>query len=341
MNISFNKSPSNAEDHFLNDINSFLNDHKKDIVFYSTITFMPIGIILDLFTSIIFKRKRFKNITMGFYYSNLSLINSLALINGVTFYLPYSLDNNLGHISSFTCMFFKYTRLIFIQMSVWLQLLITFERTVSIRYPSRFLILKKKKCLVGELIFLFAILTLLIVPVWYYELEEQKHGKVKCENPKYSLYLHIEGAIVGFSVPFVIMLILNFVLVGTIILSKKRIVRNSPLTREIKVAATIIGINFVFLCMNLPSALTLILENINKFLFVFSNEVGDLLDNIDNVLLMLSYLYLSMDFIFNILFNKIFKREVIQILKRSDVNTSFSQAAVSFYAKYKNTETQF
>ena len=105
------------------------------INFYFSITVVPIGIVINILSIFIFKRKSLnKNTNMGYMYSTLSLFNICALMNSILFtqFLPY-FDIDITSYSEYGCKFLNLWRRFAKQSPSIHQILIAFMFYFSVK----------------------------------------------------------------------------------------------------------------------------------------------------------------------------------------------------------------
>ena len=117
----------------------------NDIVFYLSITCLPIGIISNLFSIFIFTRKNFRKNKMSHLSCWIILFDTASVIVGftLTVFLPI-IGVDLYKKSGYSCMILTYIRRILAQSASWSQAFCTFDRFLSIKYINQIDLLKKK-----------------------------------------------------------------------------------------------------------------------------------------------------------------------------------------------------
>ncbi|CAF0775750.1 unnamed protein product [Brachionus calyciflorus] len=293
---------------------------------------IPFGTIANLLTLIIYNQKPFKNTSIGFYYSCLSIVDSLALcIGSIKFYLINTNIISSVKILAIACKFFITNTYIFSEYSAWILVVTSLDRLVTIlNYPSLFFIRTKtfrKICL----IILFLILALLNSPSLIYlrvTIEEiditvnETTLYYTCELERDSIYndqfRDVLDLFLFALMPFAFMILSNGLISYKIIKSKNKFKRRMSLVRkknankEYQLAMTIIGTNFLFLLLNLPICVVQIARNfMNDSNFSLRMRLN-LVYTISNIL---SYINLSSSLFINLVFNHIFKRKFFQMFQ--------------------------
>ena len=141
------------------------------VSFYGSLTLLPFGFISNLFSIVIFRRKRFKKGTMGFYFTIVSIINTIGIAIVFLVYYTKSLHKDILLYSDSACKLFFYSLVLFVQMSSWLNVFVTADRMINITYPNRFKILKNKPKLLKLILALFLTLVVLNTPNFFFKVD--------------------------------------------------------------------------------------------------------------------------------------------------------------------------
>jgi hypothetical protein len=357
LTINANSSLAIAQLNRILEVADLMN---KYLFFYSSLTFLPVGIIFNFITILIFQRKTFNSSSnmMGFYYSVLAIIDTISLAVGIVTYFPTSLYYDLRLISDVSCKLLWFLRRVLTALSAWFQVLITLDRTLNISYPNRFTIFKKKFNLLA--ITFFTLLTIVILQIgnfFYYReyyLDEYHTSQNINHNTGFSnsndtskFVLICDGSfgivfstsllsiLIRIVLPFVVMAGLNLKLIDVLIKSKRNfhktkketgIKLDKSLKKSYQFATTITSLNWIFFCFNFPLAIGLLLKNIfTYFIFFDPPEYLAISNDIYNIGTMLSFFHQALTFFINLRFNKLFRNEVkimLGILNSSNKSSS-------------------
>jgi hypothetical protein len=272
------------------------------------------GIALNVLTSFIFMfRRRFwqDGNTMGFFFMLHPLFASMSLLAlGVYIMIEYYniLTTNL-------CRFFYFITLFFVIGGLLFQLLITIDRYVSIVYPQKHTFFKKKRNLIGLTMVAFISAIPASTLMLFRRLEDRQfyfdNFTTKSEScivdDTYNIHFWINFMNIIFRiVPMIIMFTLSIRICAKVIASKKKASAQTDrsMRRERKFTITLIFLNIVYFSSFFPDFVTNIwitfdashlAKSINHYCrwFVFVNE--------------------ACPFFINLLTNKLFKSELIQI----------------------------
>ena len=305
----------------LNNVTNIIN------LYYSAIV-IPIGVILNLATIFIFARSSSvtkKNTILSLLYIGLSIYDILALLNSILFaqLLP-SLNIYLVKFSNANCIALSWYRKSVIQSPSWIQVIITLERYLSICYPNKFGLFKRKRNVIG--MFLTVIVTLTVVNMgqaWYYlnnsyyvyndddnsSLVPLNTTSVCTSSTAVSLLTDIINVLFRFLFPITIMIVLNVLISRRLYESKKRSgLINRSLTQERNYTFTVFGFNVLFFVLNLPWSVYYVLNHIQSSgIVVFSASLDlAILRLMNSIVFSIFYLNNLSSFFLIILFNKIF-----------------------------------
>jgi hypothetical protein len=130
-----------------------------ELAFYYLALFGSIGIVLNLIGIVVFSRKTFSDMSMGFYYIISACVNNLTLVMQALLMMPFFYSENMLLWSHAHCITLSYLNRIFNQLSAWLEMMITFDRLIYIIYQRRFGFLKNKKWLAAIIMGLLAFIS--------------------------------------------------------------------------------------------------------------------------------------------------------------------------------------
>lgn len=294
----------------------------KSFLYYVNLIILPLGIVFNLITILIFNRKKFSKNTMGFYYSIVALIDILSLIMLFLFFFGISIDSDFVSISNISCKMINYWTRVFNQLSSWINVLITVDRLICIKYSNnRFVFLKNKFILSLILLCNFILLCILNIPNLFYNLAPQSSQNTtateqtvfKCVAPaSLATIRDICANISKLFLPFILMIISNIWLIRILVYSKKKVKLESRMKKESQFAFSLIAINIFFMLSLTPITVATILINI------FQNQpTSRIFYAMTLTIFITTYIsafYYAMAFFVHLKFNKLFFREVCLIL---------------------------
>ena len=142
----------------------FLNYSRTQLLYYTCTIVIPVGIALNILSSIVFMRKKFAKRTMGFYNIAISIFNILFAVFCMLNFNGLANGNDLTLISDFSCIFLAFALRVFAQLSSWMNVFVTVDRIVSITYPNKYPLLQNKKRLSLLILIQFILLCIINAP---------------------------------------------------------------------------------------------------------------------------------------------------------------------------------
>ena len=296
--------------------------------YYINIIVIGIGLATNLISIVIFIRKKLNsNTNIGIMHSILCFLNMLPLLNSIILIqiLPSMTGLNLITYTSFSCKLVSFWLRLALTLPSAQQVLITFMLFVSVRSPLQYIKMRKNtnKILLVTYISIF----LINFQYFFYELEpisksepnsSSNSSAYECNGSDLlAISLDMVGLGVRFVVPLLIMTGMNLLIFYQVYQSKKMFC--SVKKKGIKIFLTsIVIVNFMFLVFYIPWAVVMVLNyyfyfnlNTNNYLnFFYSTH------NYFNYAKSISYLNNSITFFVHIVFNKLFKSEIVSIIKK-------------------------
>ena len=102
------------------------------------------GIIGNVLNITVFMRKRFKNLSFSFYNIVLGVIDIIVLLHTFRHWAAFMFDADIDLVSQFFCTIDEYQPLIASHCSLLVLTLISVDRLITIAYPNRLNVIKKK-----------------------------------------------------------------------------------------------------------------------------------------------------------------------------------------------------
>ena len=306
----------------------FESETEEIIEFY--LLFLPaqIGIVLNIASIFVFVNKKFNKTKMGFFYISLSFSHTIALVYYLfllhsNHFLHYQLLN-LNDTFCKVVSFLRFTT----QISPWFQVILTIHRFIICKYPKYSQLMNKFWFLIKVMLATCIFISFFSIGNLFFSL--QIH--VDDDNDTYSnnrtlnvsiqktictanglvlLLTEVEAYIFRLFLPFMLIFIMTIVLHKNIY---KKILNHSEIRqvkRENHFTYTVIVSNLFFLVTFVPSLIVFILKYSN--IINERNKYANIIDHIGFICLEFSNLYYSTFFFWNLLFNSLFRRHVINI----------------------------
>ena len=293
-----------------------------------------IGFISNILAFVIYCSKRFENTTFTMYFQFLIIFDIIPLIFPINKFFEWNLNIHIENSSQLSCRLKSYFENVFFPISGWTTAIISLDRMLSIIYPTRFLIRKKRsfQILICLLILVFNLLYYCPI-VLYAELRNTIifDNQTNISNLIISCsYESVRMELLDFFqadlIPFALMILFTSLTLNSIFKSRKASNQNnknkSIRNRDLKFALTSVGLNLIYLLLNSPS----LLINIVQHYFTSDEIEFDLFGIAWSIGLLLFYLNRIPVFFVNIVANSIFRNEfLVLILRRKNLvrsNTS-------------------
>jgi hypothetical protein len=323
----------------------------KTYLYYATRTITPIGITLNICSFLIFTRQNFQKTTMGFYNMALALFDIFALTISFVIYFPISINSDLNLISDISCKSIQFLLRTLTQIPSWLQVMIACDRLLSIKYPSKFLYLNNRKILsaiIGAIIIQVSILN---IPNFFFftakkyinesaSTRTRNISKVCTSSYEILLTRDLIGVLNRTIIPFTIMIILNIKIIKQLVKVRSILWKNRPRPdenlrnkrqrKEYQFAFSILAINAFFLIILFPLAFCQVLKYALSVGITIENQrLTVAIVNLEFACFVSVYISLlnnALSFFVNMIFNRIFRKEVKQILSSCGqlIGTHFS-----------------
>ena len=297
-----------------------LKDIAKTIDNVCSIYLISFGLISNIISFIIYKRKVFSKQSIGTYLSWLSVSNLIAILTILqNLFVKFEWTKTLIY-----CKFYVYLHYINIQYCSWILVINSFDHLLSVTMAFKYKIkLLQEKCYqITILLFVLLILFLINIPLLLNSFYDA--ATFECDlYEKYNYLIAILDMLVCTLIPFVLMTISTTIIIIRLfqwkndthsIRTQNESRRN---VRKTQFARTVIGINLLFLICNLPISIILIIINYKNL-----ND-SNLKPSIDEQLLaaklelsykvfhMLMYSHNASPLIIYLICNKLFRKEFL------------------------------
>ena len=326
----------------------YLNEISYKISFFTSAIITPIGIVCCFITSLVYFLNAKLKKTIGSYL--LGCISSFSMISLLIEYLFIGFLPNfpgtnyvLENWSDALCVLVQYVTRIFPQMASASQAYLSVDRFIQIKYPNKFKHSTRIWFMNLILVLIFISLTILNGITFVYriqfdleeeevEVEEMNSTSINetmghCEpsNGYMNMANDLIGALLRLFLPFTIINVFNAKMIRFLVEHKRKIstfgyTSDQHQRKEKELAQTLITYDIIFLAHNLPLATLQIIHAIwdNSDLDFVHNQVSPVAARwrvAYRLSLFVAYLYNSMTFLVNMSFNKIFRQEILRILR--------------------------
>ena len=209
-----------------------LNGISNKISYYTCMTVVNIGFVSNFLNILICSRKSLQKNTMGLYNIIISIFNILSFMSAYLQFFTVSVGNkDLQLESYYSCILITYFTRVVIQMSSWLNVMVSLDRTICISYPNKFVFLKNKMNISLIVIGLLAIILCLNVPNLFFRLGNQTTFIANVTNnhticgakSEVVLLKYLMIVVMRIVIPIILTAILNVVLISKLFKSRKNI----------------------------------------------------------------------------------------------------------------------
>ena len=286
------------------------------------------GFMANILKILVCCRKELQKNTMGFYNIYMSVNNILAMIfiSYLTLF-PQSIgQEQLINTSYINCIMISYFLRVFLASSSWLNVMVTLDRMLCVTYLNEFKFIKDKKKLSLIIAGIFIVLCLINAPNFVFKLETQTEfdmftnqtiTRKVCISSKLISTIR-DGLAVSMRIiiPLILQAVMNSILIYKLFKTRHNINMPRSLRKEYKFAFTVIILNIVDFVSDMPFLISTIFINIygysQSYVTTTSNEaaIASLAYISSGVLSMFMYVLL---FFVNLIFNKVFRKEVRKI----------------------------
>ena len=310
---------------------AYLNDLGNKIDYYFALITIPIGIIFNTLSVFIFLRKNLNKTNMGFFNFCLSISNSFTLIYFIFVSdskIFFNYDLKIKH--DVLCRIIPFIRRVIREVSPWIEVLITFDRLIYVKFPTRFKFMHKKLILAEIMGLMLLILSVISIENFFYSIRTtvkiipaptSKNMTNNTIEPKSDLSSTCTGSndillasdlisiILRTFIPIITMVVLNYILISFVLHTKSKMKNNQNkayCSRQLNFTLTVIAMDMYFLALNLPVSVMYILRYA-----VVSSWSGLLVNFVWKICYNIANLYYATLFFFNIIFNRIFREEIL------------------------------
>ena len=347
---------------------------KIDLNFYMIMILFPVGIVLNLIQLYVFSKKTLNSKTnMGSMHALLSFFNLFALVNSIllTQLLPF-LKVDIKNYTNFGCKLLSFTQRISLDIPSFQQVLITFQFYLSIKHPLKFIALqnsRKNYLVVIALMIIFAMAE--NIEYFFYELTltysnitsdvanvtlntTLNSSNIQPSMSDYltynyicysSFYLTISAGISSLLlrnfIPFGIMLVLNILIIVHVYQNHLKLNKSYKARGHKHFFLSIMSINALFFVLYLPWSIAQIIVFVQYF-FTARSTTESISEGVlffYNIGWSISYLNYMFPFFVYLGFNRLFRKELFQIVRYVNGEKSSTVADTRTINKSNNKST--
>lgn len=301
---------------YLNNLNLLINE-------IMTIFQAAIGIPLNLLSIFIFSRLMKNKTNIGFL-GIIQCITDLLILSAFSVLFrsfPYIIPIMMINYTNTSCKILTFLRRFMLHISSWMRVLITFDRFIFILfgYRNRFPLMKSKRFLAILISIVFLILAIVDIPNFFFNLNAMNQCSADSSIIVASDLIWI---FLRTYLPFALMLGINIYLI-VCIKTKRAIVftnNDSQSRREYQFTIAVIVFNVSFFVYNSPLSVYYIVYDV----VLYSGAFADPLINAKYTLVYMiaggfAILDQSLSFFMHFAFNKLFRQEILYLIKSRSI----------------------
>jgi hypothetical protein len=318
-----------------------LADISNGVTYYFTVTIVPIGILINILSTLVFLRKNIRSTNMAFYNQMISITNAFTLLFYLLVYQSALLFNdNFFAVSDWLCKVLYFVRKTIREIGPIIESVMTFDRLMSVLFPTKYKFLKKKKTIVAIILATFLVYSGISFQNFQYYLSiTYKNGTngsmlVASKSCTATRLVSIEGNFVSASlrsvVPFLIMLVCNLLMIKKLkakkaIRSRRSSSSDSQHSKESQFTKTVMVLNVWFLILNFPEALLYIVKDVYSFYEPLTSPTGQILTFCWNMVYLLTVLHYIVNNFLNLKYNSIFRKEAFKMLRMKATSVAVNE----------------
>lgn len=302
---------------------NYIFNQTFDVYFYASVIVVPIGLISNFKSFLIYQADTFENEYIAFHYSLQVILKSIALVWDVIIYkyLTYR-KIDIASFSQYSCVLFIYISRVITQLPYYVWSFQTYLNYLSVFNPARQRIFSKK---INFLAFVFMImLVLLVINVPsslnnYIQINnDTNRTEFKCipvsdEIAAISMFI---SSMSRFLIPFILINYFSFKPVKTLI-NRKRMNNGSDLDEK-KLVIKYIFFDVMYILINSPFACLEILVAVNEYIYKYSTNSSYMINlkfshDIARVIASIFYFFTN---ILGFLFNRFEREYLFSLLKK-------------------------
>ena len=300
-----------------------LDKLEDEIGYYTTILIVPVGIVLNILTAVIFLRKGLNKTNMGFFYFWTSVLFAFTLIFYIFIHNSLIMFNyDLTLVNNTSCKIVTLLKRAIRNLPPWLLVLISIERYMHLKF--KFNKNFKNKTLIffsSFFLIVFLMLSFNITNLFYY-LNNTKNSTLnttnnsKCSTSSDLKFIAVLTAATFRSfIPVLFLVVLNWFIISKLIINTKQLKESKKkeakmFRREYHFTFMTLVLSSFFVILNLPDAICHLVRNTYSSVNSQDTKTLAIIDFIWDTTYDASNFYYSSFFFINLLFNSIFRKEL-------------------------------
>ena len=262
---------------------SKLSHLQNEIVYYACFFIGSISLASNILNILVCMRNKLRKEALGFYNPLMSVFNILSTMVGYLSIFPGTVGGqDLQYSSDYACILISYLLRICLQMSSWLNVMISFDRMITISYPYRFKRMRKRDMLAKFVLGLLLAITLVNTPNLFFSVaivETRVFNATTNQSVVVNVARHctckfsstvtivrdLIAQLMRSALPIAVDFVLNTVLIYKLIMSRKNFTMRRSLHKDYKFAVTIVMLNAMFFITHIPLLISIVYLNVLNY----------------------------------------------------------------------------
>jgi hypothetical protein len=246
----------------------------------------------------------------------LALVDFIGLFWNFLIYKYLPLINvGLDLVSSFTCFPFKWIARVFQQYPLYTQAFINLVNLLKVKYPRRFNFLNKNINIIYMMILILLFVMVINTANMFQYITYKNGTATSCaQSNTNNAIANFINALIRSVIPFIIMATLDYITIQTLFISKKKI--SNDLSKQKSFAILLLILDLLFFIFNFPLSVTNTLNSTYKDVLSYPSNGNTmaLLGLLHDFANTFAFIYLLAPFFINLIFNTIFRQEIVLML---------------------------
>ena len=270
-----------------------------------------VGLIGNLLVLFILTRKKFRSVSMFRYYSFVTAIETLQIPIIWVYNFPDFFNFNENELVCKLIQFFSNLLAVFV---TWMPAIISFDRFVSVIYPTKFLFRNKFNFQLVILACLFLSSSILSSPLYYFDEIFLVQNVSQCgytENPWTGIQIDISLLFLSLLIPFSISFTFSCLTAYQLIHKRKNLRHTKNFKKEKRLLKVLISMDVFYFACNLPFCVYTILKDV----FIIENYYPLFMLIFYDISNFIFYVYQSFSFFVYFLSNKQFRSFFLKLFQ--------------------------
>ena len=231
-----------------------------------------IGLISEILIISVFLRKRLRNNSYAFYSILIAFFEIVICLHTFRHWAAFMFDANIDLVAQFLCAIGEYQPYVASTTSLWLHVIISYDRYVTIAYSNRFQHLKKRwfQALIAIIVIVCNLLMHIELPLYYTLKTINGTDITVCSIPVdvFNIQLWVYLANI-FIINLVVINILNFKMIHYLVKTRNGLNLNNPNRRSVikdrKFAISTVALNIANFISKMPLCVSLLVSYYLEF----------------------------------------------------------------------------